>query len=82
MGRNMTGAKGADIILKVPVGTQVFEEDNETLICDLTLVGQRYLLAKGGNGGFGNQHFKTSTNQAPRRANPGLDGRRCGSGCG
>ncbi|WP_395449491.1 GTPase ObgE [Aminobacter sp. UC22_36] len=74
MGRNMTGAKGADIILKVPVGTQVYEEDNETLICDLTLVGQRYLLAKGGNGGFGNQHFKTSTNQAPRRANPGLDG--------
>ncbi|MBT1157770.1 GTPase ObgE [Aminobacter anthyllidis] len=74
MGRNMTGAKGADIILKVPVGTQVYEEDNETLICDLTQVGQRYLLAKGGNGGFGNQHFKTSTNQAPRRANPGLDG--------
>ncbi|MBB6465507.1 GTPase ObgE [Aminobacter carboxidus] len=74
MGRNMTGAKGSDIILKVPVGTQVYEEDNETLICDLTQVGQRYLLAKGGNGGFGNQHFKTSTNQAPRRANPGLDG--------
>ncbi|WP_378947255.1 GTPase ObgE [Mesorhizobium sp. ANAO-SY3R2] len=74
MGRNMTGAKGADIVLKVPVGTQVYEEDNETLICDLTQVGQRYLLAKGGNGGFGNQHFKTSTNQAPRRANPGLEG--------
>ena len=74
MGRNMTGAKGSDIILKVPVGTQVYEEDNETLICDLTQVGQRYLLAKGGNGGFGNQHFKTSTNQAPRRANPGLEG--------
>ncbi|MCA0278918.1 MAG: GTPase ObgE [Proteobacteria bacterium] len=74
MGRNMTGAKGADITLKVPVGTQVYEEDNETLICDLTQVGQRYLLAKGGNGGFGNQHFKTSTNQAPRRANPGLEG--------
>ncbi|CAI2932581.1 GTPase ObgE [Aminobacter niigataensis] len=74
MGRNMTGAKGSDIILKVPVGTQVYEEDNETLICDLTQVSQRYLLAKGGNGGFGNQHFKTSTNQAPRRANPGLEG--------
>lgn len=74
MGRNMTGAKGSDITLKVPVGTQVYEEDNETLICDLTQVGQRYLLAKGGNGGFGNQHFKTSTNQAPRRANPGLEG--------
>ncbi|MDI6027912.1 GTPase ObgE [Corticibacterium sp. UT-5YL-CI-8] len=74
MGRNMTGAKGADITLRVPVGTQVYEEDNETLICDLTVVGQRYRLAAGGNGGFGNQHFKTSTNQAPRRANPGLPG--------
>jgi GTP-binding protein len=74
MGRNRTGAKGADVTLKVPAGTQVYEEDNETLICDLTEVGQRFLLAKGGNGGFGNQHFKTSTNQAPRRANPGLPG--------
>ena len=74
MGRNRTGAKGADVVLKVPVGTQIFEEDNETLIADLTEVGQRVLLAKGGNGGFGNQHFKTSTNQAPRRANPGLEG--------
>lgn len=74
MGRNMTGAKGGDIILKVPVGAQVYEEDNETLICDLTQIGQRFRLAAGGNGGFGNQHFKTSTNQAPRRANPGLPG--------
>jgi GTP-binding protein len=74
MGRNMTGAKGGDVMLKVPVGTQIFAEDNETLICDLTVAGQRFLLAKGGNGGFGNQHFKTSTNQAPRRANPGLPG--------
>ena len=74
MGRNMTGAKGADVTLKIPVGTQIFAEDNETLICDLTVAGQRFLLAKGGNGGFGNQHFKTSTNQAPRRANPGLPG--------
>ncbi|MBN9270314.1 MAG: GTPase ObgE [Mesorhizobium sp.] len=74
MGRNMTGGKGADSTLKVPAGTQIFAEDNETLICDLTVVGQRFLLAKGGNGGFGNQHFKTSTNQAPRRANPGLPG--------
>ncbi|MCZ2158002.1 GTPase ObgE [Bartonella sp. 220] len=73
-GRNMSGAKGDDIILKVPIGTQIFEEDNETLICDLTEVGQRYLLAKGGNGGFGNLHFTTSTNRAPRRANPGLSG--------
>ncbi len=74
MGRNRTGAKGSDVTLRVPAGTQIFEDDNETLICDLTEVGQRYLLAKGGNGGFGNQHFKTSTNQAPRRANPGLPG--------
>ena len=74
MGRNRTGAKGADVILKVPVGTQVFAEDNETLIYDLTEVGERFCIAKGGNGGFGNQHFKSSTNQAPRRANPGLPG--------
>ncbi|WP_332065828.1 GTPase ObgE [Bartonella sp. CB189] len=73
-GRNMTGEKGDDIILKVPVGTQIFEEDNKTLICDLTEVGQRYRLAKGGNGGFGNLHFTTSTNRAPRRKNPGLSG--------
>ncbi|WP_375632262.1 MULTISPECIES: GTPase ObgE [unclassified Bartonella] len=73
-GRNMTGEKGDDVILKVPVGTQIFEEDNATLICDLTEVGQRYRLAKGGNGGFGNLHFTTSTNRAPRRANPGLSG--------
>ncbi|MBO6540059.1 MAG: GTPase ObgE [Rhizobiaceae bacterium] len=74
MGRNRTGAKGADVILTVPVGTQVFAEDNETLIYDLTEVGERFCIAKGGNGGFGNQHFKSSTNQAPRRANPGLPG--------
>ena len=74
MGRNRTGAGGDDITLKVPVGTQIFEEDDETLICDLTEEGQRFLLARGGNGGFGNAHFKTSTNQAPRRANPGLPG--------
>ena len=74
MGRNRTGAKGEDAVLKVPVGTQIYEEDNETLICDLTEIGQRFKLASGGNGGFGNQHFKSSTNQAPRRANPGLPG--------
>ncbi|WP_330169418.1 GTPase ObgE [Bartonella grahamii] len=73
-GRNMTGEKGDDVILKVPVGTQIFEEDNTTLICDLTKVGQHYRLAKGGNGGFGNLHFTTSTNRAPRHANPGLAG--------
>ncbi len=74
MGRNRDGRKGKDIVIKVPVGTQVYEEDNETLIADLTEVGQRFLLSKGGNGGFGNAHFTTSTNQAPRRANPGLEG--------
>jgi len=74
MGRNRNGANGDDIILKVPEGTQIFEEDNETPICDLTTIGQRFLLAKGGNGGFGNSHFKSSTNQAPRHANPGQIG--------
>ena len=74
MGRNRTGAAGDDIVIKVPVGTQIFEEDEETLIADLDTVGERVLLAKGGNGGWGNARFKTSTNQAPRRANPGQSG--------
>ncbi|MDQ0457923.1 GTPase ObgE [Rhizobium paknamense] len=73
-GRNRTGANGDDVTLKVPVGTQIFEEDNETLIVDLTEEGQRFRIAKGGNGGFGNAHFKSSTNQAPNWANPGLEG--------
>jgi GTPase len=74
MGKNRSGAAGADVVLKVPKGTQVFDEDNETLLADLTEIGNRAILAKGGNGGFGNAHFKSSTNQAPRRANPGLPG--------
>jgi len=74
MGKDRHGAKGGDAILKVPVGTQVFEEDGETLIADFTEVGQELVLLEGGNGGFGNAHFKTSANQAPRRANPGLVG--------
>ncbi|MBA5777048.1 GTPase ObgE [Stappia sp. F7233] len=74
MGRNCSGPKGDDVVLRVPVGTQILEEDNETLIADLTEPGQRVLLLKGGNGGFGNAHFKSSTNQAPRHANPGLPG--------
>ncbi|MEX6508810.1 GTPase ObgE [Jiella sp. M17.18] len=74
MGRNRNGAKGSDVTLKVPAGTQVFAEDNETLICDLTTVGERYRIAAGGNGGFGNAQFKSSVNQAPRHANPGLPG--------
>ncbi|HEV7344048.1 MAG TPA: GTPase ObgE [Devosia sp.] len=74
MGKQRTGADGADIVLRVPVGTQVFEDDNETLIADMTEVGQRVVLLSGGNGGFGNAHFKTSANQAPRHANPGQVG--------
>ncbi len=74
MGANRSGASAPDVILKVPVGTQVFDEDNETLLADFTAVGQRAVLAKGGNGGFGNSHFKSSTNRAPRHANPGLPG--------
>lgn len=74
MGRNQNGAKGSDAVLKVPEGTQVFEDDGETLVADLTEVGQRFLLAKGGNGGFGNAYFKGPVNQSPRHANPGLDG--------
>jgi GTPase len=75
MGKNRAGARGDDMVLKVPAGTQIWSEDEETLIADLTEVGQKILLAKGGNGGFGNAYFTTSTNQAPRRANPGQEGR-------
>jgi len=75
MGRNRTGADGHNKILKVPVGTQIFAEDNETLLADLTEIGQEVVLAKGGNGGFGNARFKGPANQAPRHANPGLEGR-------
>jgi GTP-binding protein len=74
MGKNRAGGRGADAVLKVPAGTQIFEEDGETLIADLTAVGERFRLARGGNGGFGNAHFTTSTNRAPRRANPGQVG--------
>ena len=74
MGKQRTGANGDEIVLRVPVGTELLDEDEETVIADLTEVGQRVVLAKGGNGGFGNLHFKSATNQAPRRANPGQDG--------
>jgi GTP-binding protein len=74
MGKDRHGANGADIVLKVPVGTQIYQEDGETLLADLTVRGQRVMIAKGGNGGFGNAHFKSSTNRAPRRANPGQQG--------
>jgi GTP-binding protein len=74
MGKNRHGANGAAAVLKVPAGTQIFAEDGETLIADLTRTGAQALLAKGGNGGFGNAYFKSSTNRAPRRANPGQTG--------
>jgi GTP-binding protein len=74
MGKQMTGAHGDDIVLKVPAGTEILEEDEETLVADLTRPGQRVCLAEGGNGGWGNLRFKTSTNRAPARANPGQEG--------
>ena len=74
MGKDRHGAGGDDVVLKVPVGTQIFDEDKETLIADLTKIGERVVLAEGGNGGFGNAHFKSSTNRAPRNANPGQPG--------
>ncbi len=74
MGRQRTGYTGDDIVLRVPVGTEILDDDMETVVADMTELGQRVLLAKGGNGGFGNLHFKTSVNQAPRRANPGQEG--------
>jgi GTPase len=74
MGQNRTGAGGADVVLKVPPGTQILDEDGETLIADLTEPGERIVLLEGGNGGFGNARFKTSTNRAPRHANPGQKG--------
>ncbi|MBK1665138.1 GTPase ObgE [Rhodospirillum rubrum] len=73
-GDNRTGKSGEATIIKVPVGTQIFEDDRKTLIADLSRPGQRVRLAKGGDGGFGNAHYKSSTNQAPRRADPGWPG--------
>ncbi len=74
MGRNRAGAKGAPAILRVPVGTQVFDEDEDEPFADMTAIGQSVRICRGGNGGFGNAYFKTATNQAPRRANPGETG--------
>ena len=74
MGKNRAGGRGADAVLKVPVGTQVFDEETGAMLADLTREGERVVVAKGGNGGFGNAHFTTSTNRAPRRANPGQPG--------
>jgi GTP-binding protein len=74
MGKDRHGANGKDLLMKVPAGTQIYEEDGETLLADLATVGQSAVLARGGNGGFGNAHFKSSTNRAPRHANPGQPG--------
>ena len=74
MGKDCHGANGKDALLRVPVGTQIYEEDGETLLADFTQVGQQFTIAKGGNGGFGNAYFKSATNQSPRRANPGQPG--------
>ena len=74
MGKQRTGASGKDIVLQIPSGTEVLEEDQETVVGELREIGERLVLAKGGNGGFGNHRFKSSTNQAPRRANSGQSG--------
>lgn len=74
MGRDMTGAGGKDTVLRVPLGTQIWDEDYETLLADMTEVGQRVTLAQGGDGGFGNARFKSSTNRAPRKTTPGWPG--------
>ena len=74
MGKNRTGSKGKSVTVKIPVGTQVLEEDQKTLLADFTEAGQQVVIARGGDGGFGNTHFKSATNQAPRRANPGYPG--------
>ncbi len=74
MGQNRTGAGGDDILLQVPVGTQVYAEDNQTLLYDLTKPGEEFIVARGGEGGLGNAHFKSSTNRAPRKSTPGEKG--------
>ena len=77
-GRNRSGANGDDVVLKVPVGTVVLNEDKSRVLADLTTAGQRVTLLSGGNGGFGNARFKSSVNRAPRHANPGLEGQEMG----
>ncbi|MBV8751785.1 MAG: GTPase ObgE, partial [Hyphomicrobiales bacterium] len=74
MGKDRAGPNGTDAVLKVPTGTQIYDVDGETLLADLIAVGDEAVLARGGNGGFGNAHFKSSTNRAPRHANPGQSG--------
>jgi GTP-binding protein len=73
-GANRTGAHGRDLVLRVPIGTQILDDDKETVLADLTEPDQRIVLLRGGDGGFGNTHYKSSTNQAPRRADLGWPG--------
>lgn len=75
-GSERTGRSGKDLIIKVPVGTEILAEDKETVLADMVVDGEEVLLAKGGRGGFGNAHYKTSTNQAPERADPGTPGEK------
>jgi GTP-binding protein len=77
MGKERTGADGADLVLKVPVGTEVYEEDEETRLADLDRPSARLCLAKGGRGGYGNAHFKSATNRAPRKFTHGAPGEEC-----
>lgn len=74
MGRDRTGGAGDDLVIKVPVGTQIIDEDKETILLDMTEDGQKVVFLKGGDGGFGNAHYKSSTNQAPRKTTPGFPG--------
>ena len=76
-GRNMTGAGASPVVIKVPVGTQVLSEDKSTVLADLVTPGERLVFLKGGDGGFGNTRYKSSTNRAPRRSDPGWPGEEC-----
>lgn len=76
MGKDRSGVGGDDIVVRVPAGTQILDEDKETVLLDLTEPGQRIVFLKGGDGGFGNAHYKTATNQAPRKSTPGWPGQK------
>jgi len=76
-GKNRTGGGGEDLVIKVPVGTQVIDDDQETVLADLTEAGQRVLFLRGGDGGRGNASYKTSTNRSPRQHGPGWPSSEC-----